>query len=378
VRQSRRIGVLLAIAAVLLVFGWPRIALTTSFVRTMIPFLLATKERVHDHAHFFMRGDKLDVEVLLCSLFVETDMDVHLAIFSDLEGHSPEEVATAMFEELRIGGQSHRERGLLVLVDLAGQRFRLQAGYDLEEYFPDSFLSYLIHDHARHFFAAKNPMRALSATLKILTYHIRRAILEGRFATVPALGNESVTFLSSGGGASGEIPVDGAATSVDGGQLPESVRERFDAAPTVEEAFQRYLTWTALGVPDPRIGIFPHNTQTYLAGMPLTPVWLDYLRLRDSGHPFEIDQRGDYALLYFTDDPLAEPEFFHRAAEGWQLDMVENALWVNDVVGRSRAWCYVPNQTPYDSLFADRFFSDDNCVRIMGADNRPIQRTRAR
>ncbi|HBZ69369.1 MAG TPA: hypothetical protein DEP35_06405 [Deltaproteobacteria bacterium] len=365
---------LLAIAAALLVYGWPRIVVTTSFVRMMIPFLLAAKERVHDKAHFFMREDKLNIETVLCSLFVETNMDVHLAIFPDLEGRSPEEVATTMFEELRIGGQSHRERGLLVLVDLGGQRFRLQAGYDLEEYFPDSFLSYMIHDHARHFFAAKNPSRALSATVKILTYHIRRAILEGRFATAPAVGNGTMTFLSSGGGASGVVPVAGDAKSLDVSRLPESARESLVAAPTVEEAFRRYLAWTALGVPDPEIGLFPHNTQTYLTTMPLTPVWLDFLRLRDGGHHFEIDERGDYALLYFTDDPLAEPEFFHRAEAGWQLDMVENALWVNDVVGRSRAWCYVPNETPYDKLFADRFFNDDNCVRVRGADNRPIER----
>lgn len=156
-RQSRRVAILLAIAAALVVYGWSRIVVTASFVRMMVPLVLAIKERVHDHAHFFMRNDKLQVEELLCALFVETDIDLHLAIFSDLEGRSPEDVATAMFEDLRIGGQSHRERGLLRLADLKGQRFRLQAGYDLEGYTPDSFLSYMIHDHARHFFAAKKP-----------------------------------------------------------------------------------------------------------------------------------------------------------------------------------------------------------------------------
>ena len=214
--------------------------------------------------------------------------------------------------------------------------------------------------------------------MKILTYHIRRAILERRFATKPAFGNEAVTFLSSAGGASGQVPVDGVAKSLAGVRLPAHVKESFVAAPTVAEAFQRYLAWTALGVPDPEIGIFPHNTQTYLTTMPLTSVWLDYLRLRDGGHSFQIDERGDYALLYFSDNPLAEPEFFHRSEQGWQLDMVENALWVNDVVGRSRAWCYVPNGTAYDSVFADRFFDDGNCVRIRGADNRPIERSSRR
>src|SRR5262249_2539840 len=82
------------------------------------------------------------------------------------EGGSLEERAGAAFDAQRIGERNGR--GLLLYYDLALRELRIEIGYELERYFPDALLGYLLREHARYLFDANDPALALLLTLRML------------------------------------------------------------------------------------------------------------------------------------------------------------------------------------------------------------------
>ena len=69
------------------------------------------------------------------------------------------------------------------------------------------------------------------------------------------------------------------------------------------------------------VDLFTPATRDYLTRLPMSPIFHEYILFVEYGHAYEILERGDLAMLYFTDDPLISPHFFRRTPRGWQMDV---------------------------------------------------------
>jgi uncharacterized membrane protein YgcG len=107
---------------------------------------------VYDKAGVLPQQDLPRFEQYMDRIMDESDVDVRFVFISGTGGKTIEQLAVDLIDEMRIGGKTGEQRGLLLLYDTMGQRLKVEVGYGLEEYFPDGFISYLVNRHARMFF----------------------------------------------------------------------------------------------------------------------------------------------------------------------------------------------------------------------------------
>jgi uncharacterized protein len=306
-------------------------------------------------------------------LFRETGIDARIGVVdgggtSDLDAHAAEQ-----FQALGVGSHLAEGRGLLLVYDLAAERLRIEVGYGLEEYFPDAFVGYLIHDNARYLFDAGDPQFALLLTIRMLEHRIRMASLGGRFDPTFVRALRAARYGSGGAGASDRAPRARGETESFAREMSSAWRAGFSAAPSVEESYQRYVEWLAVGIFDPQISIFTPETRRFLANWPMTGGYFDYILVREYGNQVEIVEQGDRALLYSTNRPFNTPIFFRLVDEGWQLDLVAGVDEIRSVAGGPYSWSFRRPEGLYTRLFADELVAVNGMLRVRGGDNRPAK-----
>jgi hypothetical protein len=109
--------------------------------------------------------------------------------------------------------------------------------------------------------------------------------------------------------------------------------------------------------------------------MPLSPAFTAYLLATEFGRRFAVDQRGDLALLYYTDDPFRSPKFFRRTREGWQLDIAAEVANSQETTGFVWTWRLRDGGDEFSEVFADRWMpmlpaGKVDYYRVAGGDNR--------
>ena len=335
------------------------------------------RQHLYDEAGLVTAHDMPGLEAFLRAIFDDSGVDLRFFFVNDLAGETLEDAASQRMQALQIGGRTASERGALFLYDTSGERLRIEVGYGLEEYFPDAFLHYLMTDHVRAFFEAPKPSIGvgLALTLEILQHRIRSAILANDFDPEVLRRLPTRRSLSGGAGASTAISRGhGSAQSLQ--PLDESTRARFAAPATPEEAHERYLDWLALGRFDPYVDIFTPESRWLLSGIPITGVYFDWLLFQEYGKAYAVEQRGDLALLYFTDDPLLAPQLLRWNGRGWQLDVVAAVRNRHMFIAGPFAWDYVSRDDDFSRVFADKLVVIDGFGRIAGGDNRPLRLAR--
>jgi hypothetical protein len=140
----------------------------------------------------------------------------------------------------------------------------------------------------------------------------------------------------------------------------------------VAAAYQRYLEWVSRGGAEVDVDLFTLASQGYLSRLPLTPIFHEYVLFLEYGRAYEILERGDLAMLYFTDDPLVSPYFFRRTAAGWQIDLFAAVRHSHEYAGGAWTWSMVERDDDITRTFRDRYISLNGFVRVAGGDNRPI------
>jgi ankyrin repeat protein len=283
---------------------------------------------------------------------------------------SIEEAAVKRMQNLKIGLHGREERGVLILYDMTGQRLRVEIGYGLEEYFPDAFIGYLIHDHAPVFFNSGDLSVGLRLMLRILHDRIREAILGDRFDPSPLTAVRKSTYLSGGAGASAPVEFRWDPKKYFHTTLDTQSRAYFGPQNSPEGTYRRYLEWLEMGRFDPNVSMFTEETRSHLSGFPMSKAYFDYILLKEYGKAFKVDVRGDLALLYFTDSPLVPPHFFRRQDGRWQMDIAAGIGKLVNRTGGVYAWDWHRQIGDFAVHFSDKLVNIEGYIRIIDGDNR--------
>lgn len=329
-------------------------------------------KHVRDDAGALPEEDRWRLDAYSRWVFRESDVDMRFVFVNGTGERTTEQFALDTVEALGIGGKTREERGVLFVYDLAGKKARIEVGYGLEAYFPDVFVSYLMHDHARELFASRQISLALRLLLRMLHHRIRQAVLGAAFDPRVLETMRNARHLSGGAGATAATKP-GSADSLKPGRLPEALRRGFRPQPSPAEAYRRYLEWMAFGVFDPDLALFTDGTRRYLASLPMTKAYFDFILFQEYGRSYRTEVRGNLALLYFTNDPLVSPHFFVRGREGWQMDITSEVANTRERVGGVYTWDYrgAPDNQ-YTHAFQDLLITVHGVLRIKGGDNRPL------
>lgn len=333
----------------------------------------STKRRhIYDEAGILPKYDIQKFEEYTNWIFNESDIDIRFVFVKDIGNNTIDEFAVKKVQELGIGAESQEERGVLLLYDLTGNKLRVEVGYGLEEYFPDAFVGYLVHDHAHDFFSMGDLSKGLRLLIRMLHHRIREEVLGNSFDPRVVETIRHHGYLSGGGGFSTSMPERARDKAKRQRSITEEARQSYSPQPTPQAVYEKYLQWLAVGVYDPRIDIFTPESQSYMASLPMTKAYSHYILMQEYGRNYKIYVRNNVALLYFTDDPLICPHFFRKTGRGWQMDILAEVDNTRNRVGGVYTWDYRGRSDIYTKTFSDKLINIKNYIRIVDGDNREI------
>jgi len=333
--------------------------------------------------HVDDRADVLDTtdvdafEDYLAQVDSESGVDIRFVFVDSLAGETLEQFAVRTARAMGIG-QNLDRRGILFAYDVRGQRIHIEVGPTLQGIFPDGFIGYLMREQVHSFFTArKNMSLGLRRTVYMLQTRLRRAELGDDYDPRPATFIEDRRRLAIGGGASEST--DSAGARPFRSRLRGGAADRyFVPQPTVATSYQRYLEWLAQPDAPVDVPLFTHDTQVWLMGSPFTAMLTDYILFMEYGRAYQVVERGNLAMLYFTDDPLVSPHFFRRTAAGWVMDILADVRHSREAVGGAWTWFLTTPDDDITRAFRDTYTKVRSVViRVAGGDNRPLPIHRA-
>jgi hypothetical protein len=186
-----------------------------------------------------------------------------------------------------------------------------------------------------------------------------------------------VRRLAVGGGASGRIARDSAAVRLINRTGDTTAGANFRPQPSVAAAYRLQQEWLALGGGQVDVPLFTPPSRTYLQHFPLSPAFGAYLLATQYGRAYKVDERGDLAMLYYTDDPFLSPKFFRRTPEGWQVDIVAEVANSQEAAGFWYTWRLRVSGDDFSRVFADLYTpmlvpGVNDFYRVAGGDNRAL------
>jgi uncharacterized protein len=327
---------------------------------------------VRDEAGILGLKDRAGFEHTVRAIRHESGVDLWILTVPSTGAETIEAFSVRRARELGIGRETNR-RAALFVYDAAGRRMRIEVGPMLEDVFTDAFVGYLLREHLRTFMEAGSPSLGLRTTLMIALDRIRRAMLRDGFDPSFLTFIEDHRRLAEGAGATTRLAAAGAGEGFRNRPASALARAYFTPQPTVEEAYRRYLEWVALDVYVPDVPLFTGESVGWLEGLTMTRPFLRFLLSSELGAPHAVDERGRFALLYFTRDPLLGPHFFRRGPAGWQMDMMAEVRNTRNYGGGWASWGMLDSGDDFSSTFADRIVDyGGGLLRIAGGDNRPL------
>lgn len=300
----------------------------------------------------------------------ESGVDVRFVFLPDTDGKPIETVAVELMDQLGIGGRTGQERGLLLLYDMQGRRLKIEVGYGLEGWFPDAFVSYLVEDHARMFFSSGDISLGLRLMLRLLQHRIREAVMGNDFDPRVLGMVQALPHLSGGAGVSKKVGLGDGATDV-----PEVIDVQpmdFPAADSPAGAYYNYLEWLSRWPVTSEVDFFTTGSRNYLASLDTSPAYAEFILLAEYNKRFEVVERGDVALLYFTDTPFVSPHFFVCQDGLWRMDLEAEVRNTREHVGGEYTWAYSGQNDKYTLAFGDLLTTLRGYRRIRDGDNRPL------
>jgi hypothetical protein len=327
-------------------------------------------QRVHDDAGVLDPGEVPLLNQYLQQIHDESGADLRFLLVDSVQGDL-EAFALRQVRTLGVGRETDR-RGALFVYDVRHHRLRVEVGPNLEPIFTDLFVSYLMRDHVRSFFAAGNPTLGLRLTLFMLHARLRRAALGEEYDPRAAAYIEERNRLALGGGATATMPVSGSPARLANADAHVLEAAYFVPQQSAEAAYLRYLEWLHWPAYLPEVSLFTPASQAYLSKLPMTLPYKDYVLFLEYGQPHFTVERGDLALMYFTADPLACPHFLRRGATGWQMDIVAEVQHTRNFAGGPYTWGLLEPEDDFSKTFADQLLAVGPILRMRGGDNRPL------
>lgn len=122
---------------------------STASAQVVIP---PKKDRaVSDYAGVVMREDTLAIETIAREVWGRGKVAIVVVTLKSLEGESVEDVALRWGREWGIGGKDEN-RGILLLVSVGDRKARIENGYGVEGYLPDSLAGRILDEEAIPYF----------------------------------------------------------------------------------------------------------------------------------------------------------------------------------------------------------------------------------
>lgn len=342
----------------------------TAELLTSGPASGTTYNHVLDKAGVIPRQDLPRFERYMSWIMRESGVDIRFVFLPEIHDRSIEKTATDLMDQLRIGGRTGRERGLLLLYDMKGRRLKIEVGYGLEAWFPDAFVKYLVEDHARMFFSSGDLSLGLRLMLRLLQNRIREAVIGNAFDPRVVAKVQALTHLSGGAGVSTTVGLGDHATDAPKARAPDP--SAFQAGSSPIETYHRYLDWLSHWPRSPRVDLFTRGSRRYLASLPVSPAYAEFMLLSEYQKRFKIVERNDLALLYFTSTPFVSPHFFVRHDGHWRMDIQADVRNTREYVGGEYTWGYIGQNDEYTLTFADLLTNIKGCIRISDGDNRVL------
>ncbi len=273
------------------------------------------------------------------------DYDIDYRVETTRKSRDIDAYAAARFAELGAGGRSDSERGLLLVIDPAADRLRLEVGYALEGTYTDAFIAYVEQRQMVPFFRSGRVADGILATTELI-------VSQAQAASAGAGLQSSIALAGSGGG--------GAATAA---RLNDG-RERHPASGAVvaptgrrpEDTLTAYFAAMQARSADPALPIYTAATQRMLADWVMTPAQMDNVvrtYRRCGPEPAIVDPGGRYAVIrYRIADRQCSPWFFEHVDGRWVLDLTMMQRTIR--FGRDNSWHFAPGaEHRYGFAFED-------------------------
>lgn len=348
-------------------------------VSLVVAFPYSQSEQEKDHSHVFDKvgilsaSDVGKFQQYLDFIENESDIDIKFLFLESIGSAAIEEIAVEKMNELGIGRDGREARGVLFLYVMDQKALRIEVGYGLEAYFPDSFVSYLIREQADAFFKASNPGAGLRLLIRMLHHRIREAKLSREYDPTILNSRREHSKLSGGAGARGKVDTHSPMRVFKRDQLDDADKSRFIAANTVDGTYSNYIAWLYGREFDPNIGLFTRDSRSFLNQLPMTEAYFDYILLLYAGKQYKVVERGDLAVLFFTDDPLVTPLFFKRTDGLWKIDIAAELRNSRNHIGGVYTWAFNPDSgDEYATQFRDLLVNIRGYYRFRNGDNREL------
>lgn len=361
-----------AIIAAMILFIWKHDLLRDPVAGRIssAPAAAEAQSHVLDRAGVIPPQDLPRFEQYMGWIMRESGLDIRFVFLPGTGDKSIEMLATDLMDQLQIGGRTGHERGVLLLYDMEGQRLKVEVGYGLEGWFPDAFVSYLVQDHARMFFSSGDISLGLRLMLRLLQHRIREAVIGNDFDPRALDKVRPLSHLSGGAGVSANVKLGGSTIA---SPAPDSVDPMaYAAGDSPADAYHRYLDWLSRWPVSPQVDMFTPESRNYLASLHLSAPYAEFILLGEYGKPFQVIERGDLALLYFTGTPFVSPHFFVRNDGRWRMDMIAEVRNTREHVGGEYTWAYRGDGDSYTLAFGDQLVTLKGYRRIRDGDNREL------
>jgi uncharacterized protein len=247
------------------------------------------------------------------------------------------------FAVLGVGSRSASGRGLLLVLDPARDRVRLEVGQDLEGVFTDAFVAYLEQRQMVPFFRAGRVADGVLATTELVVTRAQEAERNAGFSPPARQG-------AAGGGAETRAAID------------EGPDGRFRSGPDVaaretpQATVEAYLEAMRARNGNAGLDLYSAATRDLLENWVMTPAQMDavarsYQRCRADAP--RVGDAGRRAVIRYPADARQCSPWFLVVEDGrWRLDLVTAQQVVR--FGSGNAWHFAPGaEHPYAFAFAD-------------------------
>jgi uncharacterized protein len=358
--KPRRVWILLGIGTVLI--AWRLLAAQG---------YLEWNPRLHDKLQALTTDDRRKFNAILGWLYGENGVDAHVELLPSIGNEPLEQYTVRRMRELGIGRESGR-RGLLLVYDQGAGRLRMEIGPALEGLLTDAFVGHINRENLQHYVSANNIRDGLYATLFMILDRLRQAALGNDFdPRVLAMVDDS-RRLALGAGQTTRIGTEGSPDSLSTRSATPAERAYFAPQPTVKAAFERFHEWLGYGGEPSDAPLFTATSVEWFDESPNTRAFSEMWLMQEYGRAYRIEERGKLAMLFFTDSPFAQPHFFRKGKNGWQLDLIGELLNTRNTIGGRYSWVLWESGDDFFRAFRERFVEYNGMLRLVGGDNREL------
>jgi hypothetical protein len=301
-------------------------------------------------------------------------VDVRLILVNDAAIVDLDGFAVGEARRLRVGSREGGQ-GMLVAINYATGRMRLEVGPGLQGVFTDAFTGYLLRNHLALFTDPSEAELGLRSFWHLIHQRTIQSIADDEWDPTRLERVRDSTRLAIGGGAATTMPAGGRTRA----RLPESVRRTLGPQPTPEALLDAYRRWVTLDPIDVQVGLFTARSRSALAGNPHTRLTQDIELWKVHGRPYRFIVRDTLAIMYTTTTPIIPPSLLARSDSGWQFNVDVEWQHVVPLFSTPFTWGWQRRDDVVDRAFADVFYSiDEDFMRLRPGNNRPLPVRRTR